>query len=85
MVSSLERLAEIAVAQQHFVQAARWLGAGAELRRAIAVPVGRDDQVAHAALIATLKAHLPPAEFAAAWNSGSSAPFAEIVASALGR
>ena len=69
-----EGLARVAVAQQHLESAAQLLGAAAALREANGAPLSPRERVWYDRDMATVRAGLGEAAFAAAWARGQTTP-----------
>jgi predicted ATPase/DNA-binding XRE family transcriptional regulator len=80
---NLERLAEVAVVQSQVERAAKLWGAAEMLRETIASPLFPAEQARQAQPLATARAQLDSAKWAAAWSAGRAMPLEEAVAYAL--
>jgi hypothetical protein len=69
-VRILECLAGLAARQQRPARATRLLGAVETLREAIGAPLPPGERAAYACTVATARAQLDEATFAAAWAAG---------------
>ncbi|MGQ0549041.1 MAG: ATP-binding protein [Armatimonadota bacterium] len=70
LTTCLEGLAEVAAAQGQHERAARLSGAAAVLREATGAPLTASDRAGHERAVASARAALPVAVFAAAWAEG---------------
>jgi predicted ATPase/Tfp pilus assembly protein PilF len=81
---SLEGLAAVAGTQGQPERAARLFGAAEALREAIGAPLPPSDRTEHDRHVATARAALDEAAFAAAWAEGRALPLEQAIALALG-
>lgn len=79
----LERLGEIALARGQTAKAARVFGAAASLRASIGSVMDAVDQSEYASKLATLRAQLGEAQFAAAWGEGGALTLEQAIELAL--
>jgi predicted ATPase/DNA-binding NarL/FixJ family response regulator len=82
VISALEGLAAVAAAQGAWERAARLFGAVEGLVEDSGIAMQPADQSANERLVATVRAHLDEATFAAAWTAGAALPLQEAVADA---
>ena len=81
----LERLAEVAMAQEELGKAVRLFGAGAALRASISSVIDPVDQPEYESKIRSLRAALGEERFAALWDEGQALTLEQAAAYALER
>ncbi|HYF61872.1 MAG TPA: tetratricopeptide repeat protein, partial [Herpetosiphonaceae bacterium] len=81
---NLERLAEVALADDQTARAARLWGRAAELREELGIPLFPAERLRLAPLIARAMARLAPDEWSGRWAEGGAAALAEVVAGEIG-
>jgi hypothetical protein len=79
----LEDLAGVSIRQNEAERAAQLLAAAAALQERIEAPVAAHRRAAHAETVASTRAGLAVAAFAAAWESGQSWSLAQAVTEAM--